>query len=44
MTFNIIITVTVLYIFTKIILVIKQDFKLKAQEQVDRKLSTLLVW
>lgn len=35
MTFNIIITVTVLYIFTKIILVIKQDFKLKAQEQVD---------
>jgi hypothetical protein len=35
MAFNIIISVTILYVFTKIILVVKQDFRLKAQEYVD---------
>ncbi|KAI9354421.1 Di-sulfide bridge nucleocytoplasmic transport domain-containing protein [Pilaira anomala] len=35
MTFNIVITITILYLFTKIILVVKQDFRLKAQEHFD---------
>lgn len=37
MSFNIIISATVLYIFAKMILVVKQDFRLKAQEHVDGK-------
>ncbi|KAG2230221.1 hypothetical protein INT48_002091, partial [Thamnidium elegans] len=35
MAFNIVITITVLYIFIKIVLVVKQDFKLKALEHFD---------
>ncbi|KAI9273827.1 Brl1/Brr6 domain-containing protein [Helicostylum pulchrum] len=35
MAFNAIVTITLLYIFIKIVLVVKQDFKLKALEHFD---------
>lgn len=35
MAFNVIITITLLYIFIKIVLIVKQDFKLKALEHFD---------
>lgn len=37
MFFNIIVAVTVLYIFIKVLTVVKQDFRLKAQEHLDGK-------
>ena len=42
MTFNIVITITILYLFTKIILVVKQDFRLKAQEHFDGKKNKII--